>query len=256
MFQRALHALLPLAAAALALPPAPARAAVPFTPGEELVFQVEALGMTAGKARVSVGTTADRDGTPAWPIVVWARTDSIFDAVFTVRDKFVTWWEPQSGRVLGADFYADEGGKKRRERSRLDHAVGRAEVRRERGNERSTSSYRVPPGAFDVAGAIMALRGHELSMGHVVELPVFTGKKVFNLRCTVEGTERIETEAGTFDTFVTRVQLGFDGKFASKRGLRVWFTSDPRRIPVRMEAEFVLGHLVAELVQYRRGITL
>jgi hypothetical protein len=242
--------------AVLAALPQPARGAtVPFTPGEELVYEVEALGMNAGKARISVGAAADRDGSSAWPIVVWARTDSLFDAVYPVRDRFVSWWEPDSGRALGADLFADEGGKKRRESSRVDHALGKAEVRREKGSERSTSSYPVPAGVFDIAGALMALRGEDLAVGQVVQLPVFTGKKVFTLRCTIVGTEKIETDAGSFDTLVARVQLGFDGKFAAKRDLKVWFSADEQKIPVRLEVEFVLGHLVAQLVQYHRGVT-
>ena len=229
----------------------------PFSPGEEMVFQIEALGMNAGKARLSVGTTADRDGVPSWPIVIQAKTDSIFDAVYSVKDKFVTWWHPETGRVVGADFYADENGKRHRSRSRLDHAAGKAEVKREKASgKRTVESYDIPPGAYDIAGAVMALRGRELKVGDVEEISVFTGRKVFALRCRVTGTDRVKTAAGSFDAVVSQIELGFDGQFASKRDVKAWFSADERHLPLKIEAEFLLGSVVGELVDYRKGVSL
>lgn len=243
----------------------PAGAAAPqnrtraFSPGEELVYKVTALGMTAGKARITVGHATNRDGTDAWPVVVQARTDSIFDKVYTVRDRFVTWWHPETDRVIGADFYADEGGKKHRSMSKIDHSTGKAEVLRIldwKGGERTRRSYDVPPGAYDIAGAIMALRGRPLVPGTIEEIDVFTGKKTFKLRCIVERVEKRKTGAGTFDAIATRIQLGFDGNFASKRDLLAWFSNDERRVPLRVEAEFALGSIVADLLESRKGISL
>lgn len=229
-----------------------------FSPGEELVYKVTALGMSAGRARIQVGTWAERDGVRAWPVVVNARTDSIFDSIFSVRDRFVSWWEPSSGRVLGADLFAEERGKRHRSRSRLDHDEGKAEVFRlkEWSGERSTRQYDIPAGAYDIAGAIFALRQREFAPGKVEEIDVFTGSKVFKLRCFVERKESIRVGAGTFDAWVTRIQLGFEGNFASKRDVRAWFSADDRKVPLRMEADLVLGSLVADLTSAKAGIPL
>jgi hypothetical protein len=35
-----------------------------------------------------------------------------------------------------------------------------------------------------------------------------------------------------------------------------WFSADERHVPLRLEAELVLGTLRSELVQYRKGISL
>ncbi|AKU91216.1 ATP-dependent exoDNAse (exonuclease V) alpha subunit - helicase superfamily I member [Vulgatibacter incomptus] len=230
----------------------------PFTPGEELVYDVTALGMTAGKARISVGSSTDRDGVPAWPLVVQARTDSVFDAIYSVKDRFVSWWDPATGRVVGNEFYADERGKRRRSKSRLDHDTGKAEVTRvkEWSGEKSVRSYEIPAGAYDIAGAMMALRSRPLKPGTVEEVDVFDGSKVFRLRCIVERREQVKVGAGTFDAILTRVQLGFEGNFESKRDLKTWFSADERHLPLRLEAEFVLGSVVAELASARKGVAL
>jgi len=237
---------------ALALPASAAQekgAALPFGPGEELIYRVTALGMTAGRARIAVGLPEKRGEVEAWPVVVQARTDSFFDSIYRVRDRFVTWWSPADGRVLGAEFHADEGGERRRSRTRLDHARGVAEVERQRAGERSRATYAIPAGAYDIAGAIFALRRTPLAPGTVEELDVFTGRKVFRLRCTAVGVETVQTGAGSFEAIATRIELGFDGPFASKRDVRAWFSNDARRIPLRFEAELALGTLVADLLE-------
>lgn len=235
----------------------PAPRPAPFSPGEELVYKITALGMTAGKARIAVGTETEKDGVGTWPVVVQARTDSLFDSIYTVRDRFVTWWHPASGRVVGADFFADEGGERRRSTSKLDHAAGRAEVIRieESKGKRTKKNYEIAPGSYDIAGAIMALRARPLTPGSVEEIDVFTGKKVFKLRCTAVRTEKIKTGAGSFDAVFTKIELGFDGQFASKRDVLAWFSNDERHLPLRLEAEFVLGSVVADLVEAKRGIS-
>ena len=226
---------------------------LPFRPGEELVYEIRALGMKAGRARIQVGTWAERDGVRSWPVIIQARTDSVFDSIYSVRDKFVTWWDPETGRVLGADFWAEERGKRHRSRSRLDHVAGRAEVVRykEWNGERTTRHYDIPSGAYDIAGAILALRQRPLALGSVERIHVFTGSKVFELVCEVAGVETLEVAAGKYRALATRIQLGFDGNFKAKRDVRVWFTDDERKIPLRMEADFVIGSVVADLASAR-----
>lgn len=224
-----------------------------FRPGEELVYEIRALGMKAGRARIQVGTWAERDGVRSWPVVVNARTDALFDSIYSVRDKFISWWDPETGRVLGSDFWANERGKRHRSRSQLDHEAGQAEVFRSKewSGERSTKTYEIPAGSYDIAGAIFALRQRPLTPGTVEEIDVFTGKKVFRMRCIVEGAETVKVGAGSFRAITARLQLGFDGNFASKRDVRIWFSADDRKIPLRMEADLVLGSVVASLASAR-----
>lgn len=224
-----------------------------FRPGEELHYNVRALGLQAGKAQIQVGALTERDGVSAWPLVFQARTDSIFDSIYSVKDRFVTWWDPESGRVVGADFYAEERGKRHRSRSTLDHEAGKAEVVRvqEWNRKRTVRTYDIPSGAYDIAGALFELRNRPLTPGSEETLEVFTGRKVFTLRCFVEGKEKIRVAGEERDAIVTRVQLGFDGNFASKRDLRAWFSDDERRIPLRVEADLVLGSIVIALERQR-----
>jgi len=44
------------------------------------------------------------------------------------------------------------------------------------------------------------------------------------------------------------VIMPFQGLFLNQGNIRVWFTTDDRRIPVRMKAKIIIGSIVADLV--------
>jgi len=44
------------------------------------------------------------------------------------------------------------------------------------------------------------------------------------------------------------VIMPFKGLFINKGNIRVWFTTDERRIPIRMKAKVIIGAITADLV--------
>lgn len=227
-----------------------------FGPGEQSTYVVSFLGLRAGKAQITVGAPTQQWGEEIIPIVALAQTDSL-GAVYKIQDKFVSYWDPVGNRTIGSDLYASENKHKRRQRMKFDHTTRKAAVTKQKQNEKPTESVKdIPEGAMDMASATFALRNKDLAIGKVYEIPVFTGGKTFTLKATVEGTETLDTDLGDRETFKVRVQTGFSGKFESKRDLYAWFTTDSSHLPVRIEAEFVVGSIVAELVDYKKGMTL
>jgi hypothetical protein len=245
-----------LAALAVALPMS-ARAAEPvaaaFGPGEQSTYRVHYLGVSAGTAKITVGAETTQWGAKVWPIVTLANTDSLL-AVYPVRDRFVTYWDMSGGRSVGHELYADEGRKKRRQRVQLDHHGKVAKVMKQKeGEGPSERTYEIEPGTSDVAAATFMLRNQPLAVGRTFDLPVFTGAKSFVMKAHVEGVETLETSIGNREVFKIRVQTAFGGKFESKRDMYAFVTTDATHIPVRIEAEFLLGKLVAELTEYKAG---
>ena len=51
------------------------------------------------------------------------------------------------------------------------------------------------------------------------------------------------------------VIMPFQGIFLNQGNIRVWFTTDERRIPLRMKAKVVIGSIVADLIEGLPGIS-
>lgn len=224
-----------------------------FGPGEQSTYQVSYLGVVAGTAQITVGAETTHDGKEVLPIVTLARSQSVVE-VYPVRDKFVSYWDAKTERCVGSVLYADENGKRRRQVIKFDPAKDSAKViKQAEGGDEKISTHEVEPGVVDIASAAFALRNTPLEVGKVYQLPVFTGQRTFSLRATVESKQKLRTAMGTKDVFKLRVQTGFSGKFESKRDLFAYLTADDAHVPVRIDADFVLGTITAELTDYKSG---
>jgi hypothetical protein len=238
--------------AALSIPDVAARGAA-FGPGEQATYKVHYLGMTAATALITVGSETQQWGTEVWPIVAMVRTESMF-AMYPVKDKFITYWDAAKSRSIGSDLFADENRKRRRERVKLNHESRAANVTRQKeGEGEKERTVAIPPGAADVAAAAFSIRNAPLEVGRTFQMPIFTGVKTFTMQAKVE-EKRIEpTPFGKREVFKVRIQTDFSGKFAAKRDMFAYFTTDPAHILVRVEADFLLGTVEAELVEYKGG---
>jgi hypothetical protein len=233
----------------------PAIANPTFGPGEQTTYLVRYFGLEAGTVEVTTGSPTEVDGTSVWPIVLLARTESVF-RLYPVRDKFVTFWMPEDHRTLGSDFFANEGGRKRRLKVELDHPHGQAQVSRwNEGGAPESETFDVRPGSFDMCAVAYAVREKPMKVGDTIVLPVFTGRHAFDLTLHVETAESITVPAGTFPTLRLGIETKFGGKFQTNQEMVAWITDDDRHVLVRVDGSFALGTLNAELVAFHRGMT-
>jgi hypothetical protein len=245
--------LAPVLLAALLLAPSrlPAQE-YPFQPGERVRFEVEYLGMTVGEFSLVVGA-ATRGEQLLWPLEASGFTRGLASSVMKVEETFTSHFDPQLGRSIGSDRAARQNDWRQQEWIRFV-SDGRAHVR----TEKPTASYEqyidLPPRAHDLVSAVYHLRGHALSTGAEVQVPLFTGRKTWDLTARVAARETVATALGAFPAVRVECRTRFEGSFASRRDVRIWFTDDARRIPLKIEAEFALGALQAEIVEYLPGL--
>lgn len=227
---------------------APAARAGGFAPGEQIDFTIDYLGIRTGEASIVVGEPAGS----IWPVIAKARTDGLASIV-DIREHFVSYWDPERRLPRGSDLRAIEVGDRHDDSARFDRDTGKATIRITRKGNRVENTYPLDPEAQDFASSLLWLRTQPLAEGGRYEIPVFTTKGTFVLRATVVGREKVETRAGTFDSWKVEVRTAFEGNFASKRDTFIWFSADDHRVPVRVSAEVALGSIVVNLSGYRPG---
>ena len=120
-----------------------------------------------------------------------------------------------------------------------------------KGKYDSTFVIDVPPGTVDFVALVFRLRLAPLGQGALHEFQVLAGRAVSKVVAEVVGRETVSTRAGRFPAVKVRVPTGFTGKFSEKNPTFVWFSDDERRIIVRIDTEFSIGHARASLVAYQ-----
>jgi hypothetical protein len=224
-----------------------------FGPGEQSLYRVQYLGVTAGTAQITVGAPMKQWGEQVWPIVSLAKSDPVI-GVWPIKDKFVSYWQPGVQRSLGSDFFADENNKRRRQRIKMEDNGRTAHVvRQKEGAAPVEKTHELPDGTMDLAAATFALRNRGLVEGQEYSYPVFTGSRSFVMRAKVEGRQSLKTPLGEREVFRVKVETDFSENLQTKRDIIVYFSTDRGHVPVRVEADFVLGTVVADLIEYKQG---
>lgn len=223
-----------------------------FAPGEQALYRVQYLGVTAGTAQITVGAPMKQWGHQVWPIVSLAKTDPVV-GVWPIKDKFVSYWHAEGQRSVGSDFFVDENNKRRRQRIQMKDTRTAHVVRQKEGAPPVEATHELPEGAMDLAGATFALRSRGIQDGQEYIYPVFTGSKHFMLKAKVEGRQILKTALGEREVFRLKLQTEFAGGLQAKRDIVAYLTTDRSHLPVRIEADFVLGTIVADLAEYKQG---
>jgi hypothetical protein len=211
------------------------RVAWSFVPAGTAIIQARPLPADAAELRIE------------------ACTNDALDLVHKVRDR-IRARVGMGEKGLRARRYriTQREGDYRGDRRLVFDEVG---VVRTRDLKKGQSDYYpVPPGTVDVLTALFETRRRPLADGASYRIPVFDDDESYELVVEVEGRERLDTVLGE-ETPVVRVRprLQSEGVFQRKGELRVWFTDDRRRIPVRMESEIAIGAVNARLerIQHR-----
>lgn len=224
-----------------------------FGPGEQALYQVSFLGVPTGVAQITVGLRTEQQGKRVLPLVCVGKT-TLPTSLFQINDRFVSYFDPETQRSVGADFFIEEGRDRRREKYRFDDERAKAVANKKReGQGAYDVEYDAPAGVMDLAAAAFHMRGIPLKPGEVHELPIFTGVKTYVMKITVDGQETITTKLGTLAVHKVRVSTDFNGRAATKGDVTMFYTADERQLPVRVQADFVVGSAVADIVQYLPG---
>jgi hypothetical protein len=221
---------------------------VPWGPDERLDLVIDYLGITMGRARISVGRTEQG----VTPVHLSSRSAGLM-AVVTFRQTLVSNLDEATLLPRSSVLDAEEpGGYKHTDTARFDRATQKATVR-EKGRFDNTYEIDVPPATLDFVALVFQLRTLPLPEGATHVFQVLSGRKVSTVVAAVVKRELVKTGAGRFAAVKVRVPTGFDGKFSEKNPTYVWFSDDERRLVVKISTDFAIGRAEAELTAYEPG---
>lgn len=227
-----------------------AAAALPFGPGERIVFKITYAHLLGGRATLSV---ADEPGEPTLRFVADAKSEGLFAWLFhfKVADHTVARWDPVLGCSLGIEKHLREGKAARDQVVVIDPRSGVAEVRDAKVKE---TRFELEPCALDVLSALFVARIRGVPETEPLMLPVFDNGKRYVLRVRFIGRDRLDLPpplGKNVPTVIVEPQLAEGtGLFVKQGRLILWLTDDARRLPVRMKSKVAVGSVGADVESY------
>jgi hypothetical protein len=228
-----------------ALDPPPALSA-PFRAGEKLEFrggwQFYDGAATLKLAAVERGAFFGR---AAWHFQAQATTLNPLRYIFILDDQFDSYSEAAGIASLQYEQYIREQNKHEDRIHRMSHEGEPAPDDR--------PVVRVPAGTRDPLGAFYFLRTVDWARTPVVNMPVFDGKKLYELRARRGLTaEEVEVPAGDFTASRIDLRISERGRSLTTVRISLWLANDAARTPLRIEAELPFGPVRAELSRIAR----
>jgi hypothetical protein len=233
-------------------PAAPERKTVyPFSAGEYLHFEVNYGIMLAGYATIEIHENNSFNGRDCFIFKTTAKSRRAFDWIFKVRDWTMSYFDKEKVHTLKFEKELREGSYETDIDIDYDQTGHKATYfQKRKGKKNKSAVIDIPENVMDPLSALFYVRTLDLKVGDEILIPATDNKKVYDIKVIVHKMETIEVPAGKFKCFVVEPIMADGGVFKKDGKIKVWLTSDKKKMPVKMDTKVYIGSITAELDWY------
>jgi len=218
-----------------------------FKRGEVLSFRMHYGIVDAGIATLSVTDEAkELGGRKTFHVVGLGASKGTFDWFFKVRDRYETYIDEKALVPWLFVRRINEGGYKCSQDYVFNHFSEKVSV----GDGKV---FPIEPNMQDMLSAFYQARNLDLSgakPGDVFSLKCFVDNEIWPLQIKFIGRETVETDAGTFKCLKFRPIVQKGRVFKKEEDLNVWISDDKNHIPVKGQADVLVGSIKMELTDF------
>jgi hypothetical protein len=219
---------------------------------EVLVYRVEFLGMTMGYARFTFKGKVTIRGREAYHLNVRAWTSDFLSVIYPINDTIDYFLDVKTLAPLRQEFAHPQKAKD--DVMTYDQETGKI-VYRYKATGEIRKQVDTVPNVYDPVSAAYYFRSRDLGAENRPR-NVYGGRKLYQISTRMVGQEKIAFSGKLLDTVIVQPVIKRDGQLDDKGDLRMWMTTDVRRVPVRIFAKFKkikTWTLYAELMPPREG---
>ena len=177
------------------------------------------------------------------------RTNSFADKIYKVRTEILSIVSSDFERSVSYSKKQSEGRTKRDIKVDFDYNNSLSTYSDKSGNLIRLS---IPPKVFDPLAIAYLFRLGDLRSGQEKTLPTCDGKRLRDIMVKTGKRERIKVPAGRYYSFGTIPEMkNLSGVFKKSPDgiLRVWYSDDTKKIPIKISSKVVVGSFTASLVK-------
>ncbi len=218
-----------------------------FKRGEMLSFRMHYGFIDAGIATLSITDEAIQiGGRKTFHVVGLGKSKGAFDWVFKVRDRYETYIDEQAIVPWLFVRRVSEGSYTCSQDYVFNHFSQKVNVG-------DNETYDIEPNMQDMVSAFYHARTMDLSHakpGDLYSINAFVDKEVFPVKIKFIGRETITTDLGTFKCLKFRPIIQQGRIFKHEEDLNIWITDDKNHIPIKGQADVLVGSIKMELTSY------
>lgn len=207
-------------------------------------YTVAGIYVNAGTAEFT-NQLEKLNGKPVYHISATGKTNSKYDWIFKVRDKYETYMDTATMQPLKFVRDVKEGKHKHYENITFNHAANTAVT--------TNGVYKVPDCIQDVISAFYNARNIDFNKYKVddkIPFKMFLDNEVYDMYVRYLGKEEVKTKFGTFKAIKFRPLLVKGSIFEGGEKMTVWVSDDANHIPLRLESPIIVGSVKMDMMSY------
>lgn len=217
-----------------------------FKRGEVLSYRMHYGFIDAGVATLTV-TDEEKEvaGRKTYHVVGLGTSKGTFDFFFKVRDRYESYIDEKSLVPWIFIRRVSEGGYTINQDYVFNHFSKKVSV--------GDGVYDIQPNMQDMLSAFYYARNLDLKNakpGDIFTLSCFMDKEIYPLQIKYIGRENVDIKLGTFRCMKFRPVVQKGRVFKHEEDLNVWLTDDDNHIPVKGQADVLVGSIKLELTSY------
>jgi hypothetical protein len=237
---------------------APAVTSLPFSSGEELVYEAEftrALLRGVDVAEFRFKADAERlssnNASASGPLIIKLVGDVASKGLFVrvagfhFHQHVESIVDPNPFAALRTSKLYEQGKRARLSEAVFDHQAHKvtwSERDPNQSGSTTTTTLDFSEPIQDVLTVIYFLRTQRLEVGKSLDIPITDSGRVFRISVAVVERKRIDTVLGRVNAFrVEPAMFGAANLSRSRGQLSIWITDDDRHLPVRAQLKVDIG---------------
>ena len=206
---------------------------------KKLNYQLEFKKMRAGKGYILV----ERDTLFNKSILKLRsniQTNNFFDLFYRIRDDITIYMDKFDYSLLRVNNKISEGKFKKNYTSDID--INLMKISNQKG------SLSISDKVYSPLSIIFSLREKLLNLGNIYHYTTYSMGKLKNINISIIGKEVIDRSYGTYNTIIVSPEsLDSSSVLKNNGDMKIWYTDDDNRIPVRIEIKINYGSIVLSL---------
>ncbi len=196
---------------------------------------------------------------PCYKVDIQGTTTGLFDMMLRVRDTWGSYIDTSA--IVPQRFYRyiQEGKYKKKEIVDFYHSQQSAQVHRlddNTGKLKEKVRFKIPENVQDIVSGYYYLRTMDfdtIANGKVFSIEGFFDDTLYHMNVKLIGREKLKTKIGEYNTIVLSPIMPENSLFSGKNPIKAWLSDDPRKIPLKVKAELVIGALEIDIKDYDPG---
>ena len=220
---------------------------LPFKVGERLDYDLSWGFLPVGSAIMEVHSLKKVKDELCYLVKFSVRTNSFADKFYKVRTTIESIVLSDFKKSIRYKKSQEEGKTKKNISVDFDYKQGRANYYQD-GNLISKTS--IPSEVFDPLSIAYFFRLNDLEPNQEITLPTCDGKSFRKIVVRTGSRKKISVPGGSFNVIETIPEMqNLRGVFKKSPNsiLRVWYSTDKNRIPVKISSKVIVGSFNAKL---------